>query len=271
MKRTRRGHMGLGALVVLGFLFGGCGGDEQPERIQYPWEQGSQGESDSTSGAGDANDGEPAIESVEGTQNEADQGAAGSAPEAFVTSSTVVFPGLEAQPHAWRCVYQGADRVRWELSLPGDASGRRQIEYRFGAEGFLLPSGLKASVALGQLERERLFRGMALRQAVFSDGAGAAWTRRDLPGDLGYIERTAPAASPDGAGDARGYAAFDAAGKQRERLEVGAWQTLEGITWPRELTLQADGNTVWSETVDAVQTRSWYAENYFRPPDRKLP
>lgn len=276
MKRRLRPGLGLalGFALGCGLVLGGCGGDEEPERVQYPWEQEANGTGASDTGV------DPTPESTDVGAEE----APAAAPDAFVTTSTVVFPGLTDQPHAWRCVYQGAERVRWELSLPGDASGRRQIEYRFADEGFLLPSGLKASVELGQLERARLFRSMALRRAAFRDGAGAAWTRRELPGGLGYIERsessnaagsessTSERSEPEGASSSgRSYAVFDAEGSERERLEVGAWQTLDGIVWPRELALEADGNTIWSETVDEVRTRSWYAENYFRPPDRKLP
>lgn len=218
---------------------------KQAEPIQYPWEQ--------------AEPSEP---------SEPTRPAHQAAPETFVVQSTVVFAGLEDKPHTWRGVYQGADLARWELALPSDPAGARQIEYQSKDAVFVLPSGSKTSQTLSGDQAHAMRARIALRRVVFTDdgaplGPDPAWTDRDLGAFLGTVRR-----EPLLEGAFR-YSLLKESAEALESLTVTRYQDQAGRMWPQTLTLAVGPDMIWNETVEEIQVQAWFNADYFRPPDQK--
>lgn len=223
---------------------------KKAEPIPYPWE---------TPGGT-----KPAAESVDPPAAPEHQAA----PETFVIQSTVIFAGLEDKPHTWRGVYSGADLARWELALPSDPAGARQIEYQSQAEVFVLPSGSKTSQALTGDEAQAMRARMALRRVVFTDdgaplGPEPAWTDRELGDPLGTVRRET---LPQGA---LCYHLLNAQAETLESLTVTRYQDQFGRPWPHTLSLSVGSDLIWNETVKDIQVQAWFNGDYFRPPDQK--
>ena len=104
---------------------------------------------------------------------------------------------------------------------------------------------------------------MALRHLVLTDDPVVDhWDERPLPGGLGRVQREVTSEGRIV------YRHFDPAGKAGETLTVLTRFETRGRSWPKELELTVGEEPIWTETVDQIQTQSWFAEAYFVPPDR---
>jgi len=184
----------------------------------------------------------------------------------FVVVSTITFVGANAAPHQLRVVYQDKDLCRWELSRLNDEDGDRMIDYRFHGRAFKLPQDEVLSIEYSPTETQQVFARMALRREALTDDPtrpdAAAWETRELGEGLGSAKRT-----QDEAGHFV-YTHFTAKGQPGEALTVLERFETAGRSWPKQLGLRVGPTEVWSESIDRIQTQSWFGEAYFVPPDR---
>jgi len=173
--------------------------------------------------------------------------------------------------HELACTYVFPDRARWQLRVRGDAQFGRHIEYRFGAEYFVLEQGRERSLHLaadGTRDAERRARCemLELRRATFLWPDGYAWA------ESGAHTRTAPAdcerklvAELGEDGRPRSVGLEGAA----ERLRVLEWRQRGARWWPEKLELWSGAEAVWTEQVESVATGLAVLDLYFLPPDRR--
>jgi hypothetical protein len=255
---VKRGATGAWWLLASCAVAGLACEQKKAEPITYPWEEPGANETETS--ADEAPAVEPAVEPAPAEHQPA--------PETFVIQSTVVFAGLEDQPHTWRGVYQGSDLARWELALPSDPAGARQIEYQSKDAVFVLPSGSKTSRTVTGDEAQAVRARMALRRVVFTDdgaplGPDPAWTDRQLDGALGTVRRETLVEG------ALRYHLLNEQAETLESLTVTRYRDQAGRMWPHTLTLAVGSDVIWNETVAEIQVQAWFNGDYFRPPDQK--
>lgn len=184
----------------------------------------------------------------------------------FVVVSTITFVGAEDAPHQLRVVYQDQDLCRWELSRLNDEDGDRMIDYRFHARAFKLPQDQVQSVEYSPNEAQEVFSRMALRRVVLTDDptspTAEAWETRELGEGLGTVRR-----SRDEAGQLV-YTHLSAKGQADEVLTVLKRFETAGRSWPKQLSLSLGSTPIWSESIERIQTESWFDQSYFVPTDR---
>ena len=173
--------------------------------------------------------------------------------------------------HELACTYVFPDRARWQLRVRGAADLGRHIEYRCGADYFVLEQGRERSLHLaagGAREAERRARCemLELRRATFLWPDGYAWTssgasQRTAPTEC---ERTLVAELGDDGRPRRLWLEGAA-----EQLRVLEWRQRGARWWPERLELWSGNQAVWSEQVESVSTSLAVLDLYFLPPDRR--
>lgn len=201
----------------------------------------------------------------------------------FATVSRVVFLSAPEHPQRLDAVYLFPDRARWAIRRIGGRTTERRAVYRFGEHVYEQAPGGRSREFQG-IDRDASLLQMELRRAVTMWPDGFAWTGAEGNGEGGARVRTAPVrlrseddAPSIGSLEARTEGgrllridARRADGSLKESLVVDGWRREGERLWPAELRLENGGETVWRETVEEVDTRRFYVDLYFLPPDRRL-
>ncbi|MBL8801511.1 MAG: hypothetical protein JNN27_05930 [Planctomycetes bacterium] len=189
----------------------------------------------------------------------------------FEAVSRLHYAADQKTEHELACTYVFPDRARWQLRVRGEAELGRHIEYRYGADYFVLEQGRDRSLHLaagGPRESERRARCemLELRRAAFLWPDGYAWTasgaaQRSAPADCG---RTLMAELGDDGRPRRMWLDGTA-----EQIRVQEWRQRGARWWPERLELWSGAEAVWTEQVEAVSTSLAVLDLYFLPTDRR--
>lgn len=183
------------------------------------------------------------------------------APANFVVFSTLTFTGLPDAPHQLRATFQGSDQGRLSLSRLNDDDGDRLVEYRNHDRAFQLPQDASKVIEHGPEAAAGLFSRIAFRRAVFADNPAIepAWQQRKFETAPGSVLR-----EQEPSGSWR-YTQLDHFGEAGESLVVTSRFENEAISWPKTLECLANGQILWTESVDSARTQSYFIESYFMP------
>ena len=185
-------------------------------------------------------------------------------PTDFTVSSTITFASAPSAPHRLRVTFQGDDLCRWTLARLNDEDSDRLIEYRYHGHAFKMPQDRTTSVEYSPEEAAVVFARFLLRRLVLTDdpASSESWTTKPLADGLGTVQRRL---NEDGS---TSYTYVDPDGVEGESLTVLSRFESEGRSWPKKLRLNIGSEVIWTETVDSLQTQSWFEERSFVPPDR---
>lgn len=191
------------------------------------------------------------------------------------TRSQVVFAALPEQPHRFVASYAFPDRVRFELSVEGGAGEDRAISFRFGPRTFEVAPRSGASTEPEPAVRDQLLRRFELRRAAFLWPDGFEWTEREgarfapLPmGPEGSEPLGFLVASDLREGRPGRLDVHRPDGSLEESLLLEAWRTLGARAFPARLSVSFGGETVWTETVEDLETSVLFLDALFLPADR---
>ena len=203
----------------------------------------------------------------------------------FSTVSRIVFAQDPDHPHRLETVYLFPDRARWQIAKIGGRPAERQIVYRFGEHAYELAPPGSPSKEFQDVDRDVTLLQMELRRAVTMWPDGFDWRERESDGNaLGPVRVATVRRRSDGEGPAVGslVARLDeegwparvdarrADGTLEESLAVVSRRLFRDRSWPAELILEKHGQFVWRETIEKVETRVFYVDPFFQPPDRRV-
>lgn len=186
------------------------------------------------------------------------------------TTSTIVFPGREAEPHELVATFAFPERARLALrALEGRGASARELRFRYGAEVFTATSE-RASSPLAGAARLDVLADLELRTALFLWPDGVDWkgdglAREAARGELGTLRAKLPRADqpptelelvgPDGTS----LVAF----------RNVTWSEERGRRWPATLEAWRGAALAFRETVSLRDTAHTYVDSYFLPADRR--
>lgn len=173
--------------------------------------------------------------------------------------------------------YVFPDRVRWHFEDYADRTrNEHQFLYRTGETLCEFAAG--RSRAIEGADRGAALLQMELRRAAMLWPDGFDWNGdeggareaevladtccREMP--VGKLVATLRDRRPVR------IEALSGAGETLEILEIRAWQEISGRTWPRTLEIKApNGQSLFVETIETIETRVQFLELSFLPPDRR--
>lgn len=197
--------------------------------------------------------------------------------------STVHFaaPDIPDLQLAFTYVFPGRARL-WIGSGDGTKIKRR-LYYAHGEELFVIPDRSSRSIDLaaqGEVAEFEFRRDIALRQALFLFPDGHTWdpldgepsedTARRVRTELGQLGSLV--AETDARERCVRMTALDAAGQTIGSMKVTGHRQAWGRTWPRTIERYEPGGSLWwTETVEHLDVQVFLIDDFFLPPDRRLP
>jgi hypothetical protein len=195
--------------------------------------------------------------------------------DGFQSSSTVVFDSDPTLPHLLEATYVFPGRARWSFA-PHDAQpGERQLVYRCGRALYELAPMQTASNEIDAEKNAELYAqncwALELRRALFLWPDGFAWSAAPEVGDkLAETDCGVKLRARVG-GDGRPTALFvDGFEGVRETFREITWREQNGRWWPAALELHLEGQRIWKERVEALNTNVNVLDLYFVPADRRV-
>jgi len=194
----------------------------------------------------------------------------------FTSVSRIVFPDEESPPHRFEAVYLFPGRARWRLLAIGGRSSERMLVYRYGEHAHQLEPGKTGSSVFHGDSLVTTLLQVELRRAAMTwphgfpwEGEGEARTTPITASTKSQRPIGSLAATLGKDGRPARIEALDLLGNEVESLAIDAWQELRGRWWPRTLTLSQHDRPIWKETVEKVETRVYFVDLFFQPPDRR--
>lgn len=172
--------------------------------------------------------------------------------------------------------YTFPDRARWHFEpFPDSPGAAHQFFYRSGGEVNEF-SGGQPSKRMEDEARDTILLQMELRRAVMFWPDGFTWEdgtegcrRAQVHADSccrgGWLGDLLARESDDGT---LKIEARNTRQESIESLEVRSWREQGGRSWPSTLVLHAGGSS-FVETLESIETRIYYLEPFFLPPDRR--
>jgi hypothetical protein len=166
----------------------------------------------------------------------------------FDSLSKVRYVSAPETVHDLKVTCAFPERSRWMISATIAGSPVREISYQYGDAVYRIPAGTGASqVCQGEERRATLLR-MELRRALMLYPDGFPW-------------KADPGAKPDS------VECVDREGKPIDAYRSITWKATAGRSWPSAMEMWHQGERIWTETVESVDTAARFVDAFFVPPD----
>jgi hypothetical protein len=188
----------------------------------------------------------------------------------FDSLSKVRYVSAPETVHDLKVTCAFPERSRWMISATIAGSPVREISYQYGDAVYRIPAGTGASqVCQGEERRATLLR-MELRRALMLYPDGFPWKGEGSERvaelvDLGVLLRVRVPADPGAKPDS--VECVDREGKPIDAYRSITWKATAGRSWPSAMEMWHQGERIWTETVESVDTAARFVDAFFVPPD----